>query len=90
MDYPVQSPEQLGIYLRSLRKSRGLTQGALGKMLGVSTARVAYIEHHPGTVGSGQLLKILHLLGAHLYLDDGAAKREALANTRQPTAVGEW
>ncbi|MEO9226343.1 MAG: helix-turn-helix domain-containing protein [Gemmatimonadaceae bacterium] len=84
LKYALQTSEQLSAYLRSLRKSRGLTQKALGEMLDVSAARIATIEQRPSTVSAGQLLRILHLLGAGLYLDDGMADRG-----HQPPA-GEW
>lgn len=91
--YTLQTPDQLSAYLRSLRKSRGLTQRALGAMLGVSAARIAAIERRPGAVGIGKLLDLLHLLGARLYLDDGTNERNGVADSTghtHRTSAGEW
>ena len=67
--YPISTPAQLKTYLRSLRKSRGLTQAQLGEMLGVSTARVSEIERDPGQVAFAQVHHILQLLGARLVIE---------------------
>lgn len=85
--YLLQSPTQLGVYLKSLRKSRGLTQGDLGRIIGVSGARINQIEKDPGGLGLTQLLKLLHAMGARVALDidetDPAGKREQ-------SRGGEW
>ena len=44
MDFPIQLTGQLREHLRSLRKARGLTQAALGQLLGVGQARIAEIS----------------------------------------------
>lgn len=86
--YKIQAPEQLGAYLRALRKSHGLTQSAIGAALGVSAARVSEIERDPATVGFGQLQKLLHLLGAQLILEQkGGLSRSRL---RDSEPRGEW
>lgn len=93
MDYPVAIVSQLQQYLRSLRKSRGMTQTDLAKRLGVVQSRVADIEAHPGSVSVEQLLQILALLNAQLVVRDaqpvaaeikasaGGARREKTAGT---------
>ena len=88
--YTLQTPDQLPAYLRSLRKSRGLTQRELGNMLGVSAARIAAIEHRPSAVSVGQILDLLHLLGARLLLDDGKSERGAFYRRPDRPPVGEW
>ncbi|XAH23174.1 helix-turn-helix domain-containing protein [Xylophilus sp. GW821-FHT01B05] len=70
MDYPIPLPSQLREHLRALRKERGLTQAALGQLLGVGQARIAEIENKPGVVSVEQLMKLLSALGASLVLRD--------------------
>ncbi|MBZ8142367.1 transcriptional regulator [Rubrivivax gelatinosus] len=80
MDYPVHLSNQLPQYLRSLRKSRGLTQTELARRLGVVQSRVADIERDPGSVSVEQLLQLLSILGAQLLIQD----LEAAAATTPP------
>lgn len=68
--HPVQTPAQLSVHIKSLRKARGLTQSALGRRIGVKQVRVADIENNPGAVSLDQLLQVLHALDARLMLAD--------------------
>jgi len=86
--YTLQTSAQLSAHLKSLRKSRGLTQAQLGARLGVSAARIGAIEHDPGTVGLAQLLRVLHSLGARVYIDAATAVSESTPSTS--AHVGEW
>jgi HTH-type transcriptional regulator/antitoxin HipB len=74
MSFPLRIPDQLKQHLRALRKSRGLTQGQLGALVGVRQARIAEIEANPGAVSLDQLAKVLAALGGtlHLHSADGA------------------
>ena len=72
MDLPIHLTSQLREHLKALRKSRGLTQAALGQRLGVGQARIAEIESNPGAVSIDQLIKLISALRASLVLrDDG-------------------
>lgn len=82
MDYPVQLSSQLQQLLKSLRKSRDMTQAELAQRLGVVQSRVADIERDPGAVGVDQLLQVLALLGAQMVV------RESVAPTPQAGAQG--
>ncbi len=79
MNFPVHFSSQLREHLRALRKARGLTQAALGQLLGVGQARIAEIENNPGVVSVDQLMKVLSALRASMLLRDddadGAADR---------------
>lgn len=96
MDYPVALISQLQQYLRSLRKSRGLTQAQLAERLGVGQSRVADIEANPGVVSVDQLLQVVALLGAQLVVRDGqpasepvpapGARRKAIPRAPAPKA----
>lgn len=68
MSFPLRIPDQLKQHLRALRKSRGLTQGQLGALVGVRQARIAEIEANPGAVSLDQLTKVLAALGGTLHL----------------------
>ena len=70
MDYPILLKDQLKQHLRSLRKTRGLSQAKLAKLMGVTQARMAVIEGDPSVVSVGQLFEILRLLDAQLLLRD--------------------
>lgn len=70
MIFPVHFPSQLREHLRALRKARGLTQGALGQLLGVGQARIAEIESNPSVVSVDQLMKVLSALRASMLLRD--------------------
>lgn len=52
----LQTPRQLPVLLKALRRRRGLTQAQVAQRLGVKQARHAIIEAHPETVSTGQLL----------------------------------
>lgn len=73
MDYPVQLSSQLQQLLKSLRKSRNMTQADLAQRLGVVQSRVADIERDPGAVSMEQLLQVLAMLGAQMVVREAAA-----------------
>lgn len=68
MDYPVQLVSQLRQLLKSLRKSRQMTQAELARRLGVVQSRVADIERDPGAVSVEQLLQVLAMLDAQVVV----------------------
>jgi HTH-type transcriptional regulator/antitoxin HipB len=55
VDYSVQLASQLKQLLKSLRKSRKMTQAELARRLGVVQSRVADIERDPGAVSVAML-----------------------------------
>lgn len=86
--FRLHSSAQFAQYLRSLRRSRGLTQRQLGERIGVTGARISEIERDPSGVGLAQVLRLLHVLDARAVLevsegDQGSGP--ATASTR-----GEW
>jgi HTH-type transcriptional regulator/antitoxin HipB len=64
----LQTPAQLSQHLKALRKRRGFTQAQLATRLGVKQARYAFIENHPDTVSTAQLLDLLAALGVEVLL----------------------
>jgi HTH-type transcriptional regulator/antitoxin HipB len=79
VDYSVQLSGQLQKLLKSLRKSRHMTQAQLARRLGVVQSRVADIEREPGAVSVEQLLQVLAMLGAQMVVRE--APTEASAST---------
>ena len=97
MDYPIQTPHQLSIHLRSLRRARGLSQAKLGEALGVGQTRVARIEGNPTAISVEQLIDVLGALGVQLVLRDMGARQPithesiaAVAKAKQRRAGGDW
>jgi HTH-type transcriptional regulator/antitoxin HipB len=100
MDYPLPTVAQLSSHIKALRKARGLTQAALGQLLGVKQSRIADIEKNPGAIGFAQMHQVLSALGAQLWLRDtgagwspfqssGAAPEQRVAQTQtQPKPRG--
>lgn len=78
---PLQTPGQLPVLLKALRKRRGLTQAQVAARLGVRQARYAAIEAHPENVSTGQLLDVLAALGVDILFrvraDPNAARAPA-------------
>lgn len=70
MSYPIETSQQLGVVLRSLRQSRHLTQAALGEQLGVNQKRVARIEANPGVTSFDQISRMVALMGYRLVLEE--------------------
>jgi HTH-type transcriptional regulator/antitoxin HipB len=86
--YRLHSTAQFAQYLRSLRRSRRLTQRQLGERIGVTGARISEIERDPSGVGLAQVLRLLHVLGARVLLDVSGGDLGA-----EPATVstrGEW
>lgn len=88
MGFPLRIPDQLKQHLRALRKSRGLTQGQLGALVGVRQARIAEIEANPGAVSLDQLTKVLAALGGtlHLHSAEGAGPESQVMPDAGPRA----
>lgn len=83
MNYPVNASLQLRAVLRSLRKSRGLTQAQLGAKLGLSQKRIAGIEKHPQVTTFDQISRIVGLLGARVVIEDLSPSNRTLATSQR-------
>jgi HTH-type transcriptional regulator/antitoxin HipB len=73
-DYPVRFAAQLRQHLKAFRKARKLTQAQLGKLIGVSQARIAEIEANPGLVSFEQLMQLLSVLEVTISLSEDLSK----------------
>ena len=88
----VQSPSQLTLHLKSLRKSRKLTQADMAKRLAVTQERYSQIERNPELIASGRLLEILAVLGVDVLLKlrpTESARTPTPTPTPTPTRRGE-
>lgn len=75
----VQTPPQLAAHLRSLREAQGLTQKALGALVGLDQPRIARIERDPRLVSVGQLMKLLSALHTRVLLQPLSEKPQRAA-----------
>lgn len=82
----VQTPAQLSAHIRSLRKSRGLTQAQLGALVGLDQTRIAKIERDPRLVSAGQLFQILSALGVQVVLQP----KTRTSGPRSVTGRPDW
>ena len=87
--HPVSTPIQLAATLRALRKSRGLTQEAVGRLLGVSQKRIAWIESVPGRTSFDQLSRLVAALGGRMVIEvpPEDAGNAAGKSARKPAAT---
>jgi len=81
----LQTPAQLADHLRSFRKARGLTQAALGNLVGLDQTRIAKIERDPRTVSFGQLMRLLSALHVRVLLQPVDGKQPP-----SPTRTSNW
>lgn len=88
MDYPLQLTSQLQQLLKSLRKSRQMTQAQLARQLGVVQSRVADIEREPGSVSVEQLMNVLAMLGAQLVVRETEPSTLRSESGRSPDTQG--
>lgn len=70
MRYPVDTPSQLKLLLRALRKARGLSQAQVGAMMGVTQQRLAQIEARPEAATFDTVLRLIALLKGRMYVDE--------------------
>lgn len=69
-DYERQINQQIGIFIRTLRRQHGLTQKALGDMIGVTYQQIQKYEAGKSSMSVGKLALILramdYLLNSHI------------------------
>jgi HTH-type transcriptional regulator/antitoxin HipB len=93
MSHVVQTPSQLSIHLRALRRAKGLSQADLGTKLSLSQARVARIEGNPLSISVEQLLRVFSALGVRMGLEElPLAAGDTAVQTKPigPSTDGDW
>jgi HTH-type transcriptional regulator/antitoxin HipB len=84
--YPLllQSPAQLSLHLKSLRKARRMTQADMARRLAITQERYSQIERNPELIATGRLLEIFAVLGVDVLL-----KFRSSETIRVPTPTPE-
>jgi HTH-type transcriptional regulator/antitoxin HipB len=86
----LQSPSQLPLHLKSLRKSRKMTQADMAKRLQITQERYSKMERDPQLIATGRLLEILGHLGVDVLLKMRPPESPRMpASTPTPTRRGE-
>jgi HTH-type transcriptional regulator/antitoxin HipB len=86
----VQSPSQLPLHLKSLRKSRKVTQADMANRLQITQERYSQMERNPELIATGRLLEILAVLGVDVLLKVRPLEKAPLPTpTPPPTRRGE-
>lgn len=86
----LQSPSQLPLHLKSLRKSRKLTQADMAKRLQITQERYSQMERNPELIATGRFLEILAVLGVDVLLKLRPPEdARPVTPTSPPTARGE-
>lgn len=78
----LQNPSQLPLHLKSLRKSRKMTQADMAKRLQITQERYSKMERNPQLIATGRLLEILGHLGVDVLL-----KLRPPESSRMPTST---
>lgn len=88
MNHRVSTPIELRSAIRSLRKSRGLSQTQLGTLLGISQKRVADIEGAPERTSFDQITRLILALGGRLVVEvpDASETKPTKAGKRAETS----
>lgn len=68
MQYLIQTPFQLGSYLRTRRKSLDLTQKEAGLRIGLLPKTISALENDPQHCSVESLLRLLSALDIELFL----------------------
>lgn len=72
MEYIIQNPQQLGSVVQGIRQARSLTQGAIGKRVGIGQSSVSGLEANPAPASLSQVFKLLSALNLELVIRDRA------------------
>ena len=67
--YPIKTLSQLPLFLKGLRKEKGLTQAAMAEKLGITQQSYAHFEAKPTTATFERLFMVLRLLDVEISLD---------------------
>ncbi len=69
MKQVIATQTQLAQALRSVRKSKGLSQGQAGKLVGILPKTISALENHPESASIDSLFKLLSALGLELTVE---------------------
>lgn len=86
MTYNVDTVAQLRAVIKALRKTRGLSQADLGRLLGVNQKRIAKIEADPGVTSWNQVVRLISALGGRISVQDLAPNATEAKTAPTPSA----
>jgi HTH-type transcriptional regulator/antitoxin HipB len=89
LDYLIQTPHQLGIHLRGLRRARGMTQTVVGNQVRLSQKRLSALELNPGSMTVSQLLALSGALGFDVVLQVRSHAVDRVPGTETTTTAAE-
>ena len=67
-EYPIKTPQQLGVVLQGYRRERKLTQLTVGTNVGLAQNAVSMIETNPGPASLERIFKVLSSLDLELVV----------------------
>jgi|UniRef100_UPI00404831B0 HTH-type transcriptional regulator / antitoxin HipB len=79
----INHPSQLASVLQSTRKHQKITQAQLALVLNASQPAVSRLELNPNNIRLGDLLRVCHLLGLELSINE---KQQGIEQT--PSGIG--
>lgn len=79
MDFPLRTPDQLAVLLRSFRQARKLSQKALAAKLGITQQALSQLEQDPQSASFERVMGLLAALQVVVVLRD--ADRTASGET---------
>ena len=87
----LQTPSQLSLHLKSLRRSRKVTQADMARRLQITQERYSQIERNPELIATGRLLEILAILRVDVLLKLRPVENAGVTATRTPPRGGaDW
>ncbi len=73
--YPIDLPIRLTAVLKRMRRAKGLTETAAGRLIGVSGKRIARLEEHPGNARFDLFARYVEALGGRINISQAARPR---------------
>lgn len=93
MDHLIQTPQQLSVHLRGLRRARNLTQAQAGSRIRLSQKRLSALERNPASMTVSQLLALSGVLGFDIVIKERHPAGETLGPEGNPAGnqpPAEW
>jgi HTH-type transcriptional regulator/antitoxin HipB len=88
--YAISTPIELRTILRSLRQNRGLKQGDVARLLGVTQGRLARIESAPERTSFEQISRLVTALGGRLEISVVSSMSAREPEAKDAKASANW
>lgn len=83
----LEAMELLGLQIAAARRQRRWTAAELATRAGISVTTLRNLERGEPTVAAGIAFEVAALVGVPLFGDDGAVRRDKIANQREILAL---